>query len=499
MPRTAIFVIALTLALTSARASDIRVLVSSVAGARAHDPAVGSGYVLLPTPHADLNVIWNAATQTFSGGFRTDSDVSGGGAGVQFGPEDAIAYLPSTGQRQRTNAAAQYDFQGAVGDTFWLYPSSSSASNTAFSLYLGFSAYGVPNDGTFTGSGASTTGRIRWTVHSVENLTTPAATAFYGYSVSAGNVNMQLTLDPAYPNREMVMLANGHSHLNLLFKAAGMYRVTFRVRGTLTSTGEEVSNLLPVYFGVEQWQIPAAAAPAIALAGNLAFGNVTVGQTATRTLTISNTGNAPLNVSGISYPAGFTGNWSSGSIAAGSSQNVNVTFTPAAAQSYSGNITVNSDATSGVNTISASGSGTPATVSYTAWRDTEFTPLQASDPTVSGPQADPDGDGFVNLSEFAFGGDPLVPDACLLEPRLVRDGNSWILTVRQRTDASGLTITPLATGSLQPGLADWRPDLLTPQGQPRNVAPGIDEFDYLLDGGLTERAFLRVQTQLTAP
>jgi len=246
------------------QAGNIRVLVSSVAGARDHDPAVGSGYVILPTPHADLNVVWNAATQTFSGGFQTDSDVNGGGGGVPFGPEDALAYLPSTGQRQRSNAAAQNDFQGAVGDTFWLYPSSAPASNTAFTLYIGFSAYGVKNDGTFTGEGASTTGRIRWTVHSVENLTTPAANAFYGYSLPAGNVNMQLTLDPAYPNREMVMLANGkgHEHLNLLFKAPGMYRVTFRVRGTLVANGQEVSSLIPVYFGVETWQIPSEPAPA---------------------------------------------------------------------------------------------------------------------------------------------------------------------------------------------------------------------------------------------
>ena len=238
------------------QAEDIRVLVSSVAGARAYDPVVGPGYVVLPAPHADLNVVWNAATQTFSGGFGTDSDVSGGGAFVQFGPEDAIAYLPSTGQRPRTNAGAQYDFQGAMGDTFWLYPSSSTPSNSAFTLYLGFSAYGVARNGTFTDN------RLRWTVHSVENLTTPAATAFYGYSLSAGNVNMQLTLDPAYPNREMVMLANGHSHLNLLFKAVGMYRVTFRVRGTLVATGQEVSSLIPVYFGVETWQIPSEPAPA---------------------------------------------------------------------------------------------------------------------------------------------------------------------------------------------------------------------------------------------
>lgn len=489
MNRLGMFVIVCGLALAGARAEDIRVLVSNTAGASAYNPTVGAGYIIRPAPHVDLNVIWNTATQTFSGGFRTEDETPI----VQYGPEDAIAYLPSTGQRQRTNAAAQYDFQGAVGDTFWFYPSSASASNAAFSLYLGFSAYGVTRDGTFTDN------RIRWTVHSVENLTTPSATAFYGYSISAGSVNMQLTLDPAYPNREMVLLANGHSHLNLLFKAPGMYRVTFRVRGTLVATGQEVSSLVPVYFGVEQWQIPSAAAPVIALSGNLVFGNVAVGQTATRTLTISNSGNAPLTVNSITYPAGFSGNWSSGTIAAGASQNITVTFTPSAASDFNGNIVVTSNATSGTNTIAISGTGTPAAGTYNAWRNGEFSPQQAANPLVSGPEADPDNDGFANVEEFAFGGDPLVPDASLIEPRLEQAGGSWILTVRQRTNASGLTITPVATASLQPGLADWRADLLTPHGQPRNVAEGIDEFAYLLNGGLTERAFLRVRTQLTSP
>ena len=387
MKHLAMFVISATLTLSATQAEDIRVLVSNNAGARVHDPAVGAGYVVRPAPHVDLNVVWNATTQTFTGGFRTDDETPI----VQFGPEDAIAYLPATGQRQRTSTGTQYDFQGAMGATYWVFPSSATSSNNAFSLYLGFSAYGVARNGTFT------TDRIRWTVHSVENLTTPSATAFYGYSVSAGSVNMQLTLDPAFPNREMTMLANGHSHLNLLFKAPGMYRITFRVRGTLAATSQEVSSLVPVYFGVEQWQIPAS------------------------------------------------------------------------------------------------------TISYENWRLAEFNSQQAADPLVSGPEADPDNDGFANVEEFAFGGDPLVPDAGLLTPRLERVSNSWILTVRQRTNASGMTITPVATASLQPGLADWRADLLTPQGQPRNVAGGIDEFDYLLNGSLTNRAFLRVRTELTSP
>jgi uncharacterized membrane protein len=103
-----------------------------------------------------------------------------------------------------------------------------------------------------------------------------------------------------------------------------------------------------------------AATRIIGLSGDMAFGNVTVNSTATRMMTISNTGNSVLTVNSISYPTGFTGNWSSGTIAAGSSRNVTVTFTPVAATSYGGTITVNSDRNSGTGTISTSGTGTAA-------------------------------------------------------------------------------------------------------------------------------------------
>lgn len=94
----------------------------------------------------------------------------------------------------------------------------------------------------------------------------------------------------------------------------------------------------------------------IVLGGQLAFAPTRVGDTSQGTLTILNRGSSSLNVAGVSFPQGFSGNWS-GPIPAGASADVPVTFTPTAAIYYSGRIRVSSDATSGTREIFATGVG----------------------------------------------------------------------------------------------------------------------------------------------
>jgi surface-anchored protein len=206
----------------------------------------------------DLNVIWDATSQTFRGGFRTDDEWINGvkQPPTQYEADQAIVFLPQSGRSQVLEGDPT--FFGSLGDDVWILPSSGGESAATLTPYVGFSAYGVPNNGTFTGSGTSGNGRVFWSVHSVENLSNPVSHQFYGY-----NDSLALRLAPPgyQPSAELTMLANGHSHLNLLFKAAGMYRITFRVRGTLVATGQEVSSLIPVYFGVERWEIPGAVQP----------------------------------------------------------------------------------------------------------------------------------------------------------------------------------------------------------------------------------------------
>src|SRR5436190_8942951 len=99
----------------------------------------------------------------------------------------------------------------------------------------------------------------------------------------------------------------------------------------------------------------------IGLSGILAFGNVTVGTSASATLTIANTGTTALTISGLTLPTSingaYTASFTGGTIAAGASQPVTIRFSPTAAQDYGGTLTVTGDQTSGTNTTAVSGVG----------------------------------------------------------------------------------------------------------------------------------------------
>ncbi|MFK7947152.1 MAG: FISUMP domain-containing protein [Saprospiraceae bacterium] len=108
----------------------------------------------------------------------------------------------------------------------------------------------------------------------------------------------------------------------------------------------------------------------IQLTGSLNFGNVQVGQQATKNLTIENIGTEVLTVSSITPPNGYSLSWNSGTISPSGVQNVVVTFSPQTASAYDGDIIVNSDAQSGTNSIAVTGNGENSnTLQFTDSRD----------------------------------------------------------------------------------------------------------------------------------
>ena len=108
-------------------------------------------------------------------------------------------------------------------------------------------------------------------------------------------------------------------------------------------------------------------APAASFAPtSLAFGNQNVNTTsAAQTVTLTNSGTAALNITSIVASAPYAQtNTCPASVAAGANCSINVTFTPTAAGSQPGAITVTDDATGSPQTVTLSGTGIAPAASF---------------------------------------------------------------------------------------------------------------------------------------
>ena len=106
--------------------------------------------------------------------------------------------------------------------------------------------------------------------------------------------------------------------------------------GSLTRVGNKVDELLA--------QIPPPA-PAISVQQTaIDFGTIVTGQTGEQAITITNTGTAPLEITGIeSDVSGLTFDTTMFTLAPNSSQTITITFPSSSAGEFSGNITISSN------------------------------------------------------------------------------------------------------------------------------------------------------------
>jgi hypothetical protein len=141
------------------------------------------------------------------------------------------------------------------------------------------------------------------------------------------------------------------------------------------------------------------------------FENTLVGETSQSTLTLSNTGNSDISISGFTVPNGFAGTWS-GMIEAGETQRIEISFAPLAATTYGGLLNVSSDMTGGTSSIELFGTGIYNSdlqkdkTTFENWIGTYD--LSDSEKFKS---TDADGDGYTNVVEFIYNLNPTVFDS----------------------------------------------------------------------------------------
>lgn len=207
-----------------------------------------------------------------------------------------------------------------------------------------------------TGAGISITCAVTQTGAAAALAIAPVSTNFTCAAVSGRTIGITANIEwTASTNQPWLRISSGYSGGNngtVTFSVTNNPFAFSRTGGVIIAGGGFTRTCTVIQTGVAVQRL-------IQVRGNLSFGNVVTGQTATAPMIIDNLGNAPMAVSGIEYPTGFSGMWS-GSIELGDSIEVMVSFRPNSAIAYGGAITVLSDATSGTNTISASGAGMAA-------------------------------------------------------------------------------------------------------------------------------------------
>lgn len=183
---------------------------------------------------------------------------------------------------------------------------------------------------------------------------------------------------------------------------------------------------------------------------SLNFGAQMLGtSSAARTVVLTDSGTGPLNVAGITVTGPFNQTSNCPSVAAGSSCNISVTFTPAALGAASGTLSIN-DAV-GTQTVALRGNGTgPLSISPTSL---EFNPQVAG--TSSAPQtvtATNQGSTAISISNIAISaGFVISSNSC---GATLGVGSSCSVSVTFAPTASGddtgaLTFTDSAIGSPQ--------------------------------------------------
>lgn len=144
----------------------------------------------------------------------------------------------------------------------------------------------------------------------------------------------------------------------------------------------------------------------------------------------------------------------------------------------------------------------PPAAPFDAWLADNFTEAERSDPAISGPLADPTGQGMANLQRHAFGlarNEPVAP--AVPEIVMVDDGDSryFLVSHLRNEEASDVIVTVQASLDLD----DWSgfTGLIEPKGEPEPTGrPGVVRLTHRVQlPANTSETFLRIAVELSEP
>ena len=173
----------------------------------------------------------------------------------------------------------------------------------------------------------------------------------------------------------------------------------------------------------------------------VSFGNVTIGQSDTKTVTLTSTGNGILTISGISVAGnGFT---ASGphlpiSLSAGQSTTISVLFKPTASAADSGTVTISSNAVEPTMTVELSGTGTtaPTSVLSVSPASIAFGTVSVGSEVIKTVQLASTGTASVTISGMTFSGSG-VSVSGLAVPMTLAAGKDANLTITYKPSSAG--------------------------------------------------------------
>lgn len=177
-------------------------------------------------------------------------------------------------------------------------------------------------------------------------------------SITFANLTQKSVNDPPFS-----LTASASSALPISFSSSNLAvaqvagnQVTITGAGSATITASQPGNV-NFLAAVPVPQTLTVVSRIIRVPAPLSMGDVFLGETKTQVLLIESIGTAPLTVSTIVYPSGFSGTTK----LVGANTELSLTFTPTDVVDYQGDVVILSDATSGSNRINVLGKGVKIT------------------------------------------------------------------------------------------------------------------------------------------